>query len=104
MYARLMALDAATGRLCDSFGKAGTVDLREGLRIKPYEPQAYEQTSPPAVVGDVIVVGSAIADNSRPDPASGEVRGFDARTGARKWTWHPIPQDSTDSAYRTWPA
>ena len=21
-----------------------------------------------------------------------------------KWTWHPIPQDSTDAAYRTWPA
>jgi len=102
--ARLIALDAATGRICASFGKAGSVDLREGLRIKPFEPQAYEQTSPPAVVGDVIVVGSAIADNSRPDPASGEVRGFDARTGALKWTWHPIPQDSTDAAYRTWPA
>jgi quinoprotein glucose dehydrogenase len=100
--ARLFALDAATGRACASFGRNGSVDLRAGLRIAPFEFSAYEQTSPPAVVNDVIVVGSAIADNSRPDPAGGEVRGFDARTGALRWTWHPIPQDSADPAFRTW--
>jgi quinoprotein glucose dehydrogenase len=54
------------------------------------------------VVNEVIVVGSAIADNSRANPASGEVRGFDARTGALKWTWHPIPQDTADAAFLTW--
>ena len=73
-----------------------------GLRIAPFEFPAYQQTSPPAVVGDVIVVGSSIADNSRPDPASGEVRGFDARTGALKWTWDPIPQDRRNPAYDSW--
>jgi quinoprotein glucose dehydrogenase len=100
--ARLIALDAATGLPCASFGTGGTVDLRKNLRIAPFEFPAYQQTSPPAVVGDVIVVGSSVADNSRPNPASGEVRGFDARTGALKWTWDPIPQDRSDSAYSTW--
>lgn len=100
--ARLIALDAATGSLCAGFGTAGVVDLRKGLRTAPFEFQAYEQTSPPAVVNDHVIVGSAIADNSRANPASGEVRAFDARTGALKWTWDPIPQDPADPASRTW--
>ena len=100
--ARLIALDARTGVACANFGVSGTVDLRKGLRIAPFEFQAYQQTSPPAVVGDVIVVGSSIADNSRSDPASGEIRGYDARTGALKWTWDPIPQDRRNPGYDTW--
>jgi quinoprotein glucose dehydrogenase len=50
----------------------------------------------------VVVVGSAVADNNRIDAASGEVRGFDARTGALRWTWDPVPQDSANPASRTW--
>ena len=82
------------GQPCAGFGVDGFVDLKAGLRIPPFEPQAYSMTSPPTVVNGVVVTGSSIADNSRPDMASGEVRGYDARTGARKWTWDPIPQDS----------
>ena len=52
--------------------------------------------------GDIVIAGSAIADNSRLAPASGEVRGFDARTGALRWTFDPIPQDARDPAYATW--
>ncbi len=100
--ARLFALDAASGKPCAGFGADGAVDLRVGLRVAPFEFQAYEETSPPAVVGDLVIVGSGVADNANPAPASGEVRAFDARTGALKWTFDPIPQDSTDPAYKTW--
>ncbi len=100
--ARLIALDARTGRPCADFGANGTVDLRVGLRNPPFETAEYEVTSPPAIVGGMLVVGSAVADNSRADAASGEVRGFDARTGALRWTWDPIPQNPADPAYATW--
>jgi quinoprotein glucose dehydrogenase len=100
--ARLIALDAATGRPCERFGRDGTVNLRRGLRTAPFEFQAYQQTSPPAVIGDLVVVGSSIADNSRVDPASGEVRAFDARTGALKWTFDPIPQRPDARADSSW--
>ncbi len=100
--ARLIALDAGSGKPCAGFGSAGVVDLRAGLRVPPLEFEFYEVTSPPAVVGDLVIVGSGVADNTSFAPASGEVRAFDVRTGALRWTFDPVPQDSTDPAYRTW--
>jgi len=100
--ARLVALDAASGKPCPGFGSKGAVDLRVGLRVPPLEFVFYQVTSPPAVVGELVIVGSAVADNTTFAPASGEVRAFDARTGALKWTFDPVPQDTTDPAYLTW--
>jgi len=100
--ARLFAVDGATGRACADFGTKGMIDLRRGLRHPPFEFPAYQVTSPPVVIGDLVVTGSAIADNSRLAAASGAVRAFDARTGQLRWRWDPIPQDSRDPAYATW--
>jgi quinoprotein glucose dehydrogenase len=100
--ARIYSLDAATGAFCPGFGKNGGIDLVPLLRNKQSYGDEYEQTSPAAVIGDLIVVGSAIADNNSNVGATGEVRGFDARTGALRWTWHPVPQDPADPAYKTW--
>ena len=100
--ARLFAVDGATGRACGDFGARGMIDLRKGLRHPPFEFAAYEVTSPPLVIGDLVVTGSAIADNSRIAPASGEVRAFDVRTGKLAWRWDPIPQDARDPASMTW--
>ncbi len=99
---RLIALDAAKGTPCAGFGRDGTVDLVSGLRNKPEYPGEYEQTSPPCVVNGLVIVGDAVADNYRFNAPSGEVRAFDARTGELKWTWDPVPQDSTDPAFATW--
>ena len=54
------------------------------------------------MVRGLIVTGSSVADNNRTNAASGEVRAFDARTGALKWSWDPVPRDSTDPAWYTW--
>ncbi len=99
--ARLFAIDAATGKACDNFGVGGLVDLRQGLRNRPHFKSEYEETSPPAVIGDLVVVGSGIADNVIADAASGEVRAFDARTGTLAWTWDPMPGQRTGAA-NTW--
>jgi quinoprotein glucose dehydrogenase len=100
--ARLIALDARTGKPIPGFGQQGLVDLRQGLRISPTGFADYEVTSPPAVIGNTIVVGSAIADGtSKPHP-SGEVRGFDAITGKLRWTWDPVPQDPAAVGADSW--
>jgi len=100
--ARIIALDARTGALCRTFGDGGTVRLRKGLRNTPYYVEEYQLTSPPAVINGMIVTGSSVADNGRTNAASGEVRAFDARTGAPRWSWDPIPRDSTDPAWESW--
>jgi quinoprotein glucose dehydrogenase len=93
--ARLIALDGATGEPCEAFGNHGQVSLRDVAR---YIPGQYHMTSPPAVIDDMVVVGSAIDDNSRVDMSSGVVRAFDARTGALRWKWEPLPPNDSDSA------
>jgi quinoprotein glucose dehydrogenase len=98
--ARLLALDAETGAPCAGFGQAGTVRLDEGVgRVQEGQ---YGVTSPPAVAGDVIVVGSSMGDNRRVEMERGIVRGFDARSGRELWGFDPIPRSDADTMYRTW--
>ena len=86
---RLLALDAATGRPCEDFGRAGEVDLRAG--IGDVRPGEYGVTSPPTVVGEIVAVGALVLDNRRRDAPGGVVRGFDVRSGALRWAFDPAP-------------
>ena len=98
--ARLIALDARDGKPCADFGKDGQVDLSQDVGFAYLG--EYHMTSPPAVVNGLVVVGSAINDNQRVDAPRGIVRAYDARTGALRWSWDPIPRDPKDPARRTW--
>jgi quinate dehydrogenase (quinone) len=82
---RLMAIDAATGKLCDDFGNHGTVDLKVGMgEVKD---GYYQQTSTPLVAGNLVVVGGRVADNFSTDEPPGVVRAFDAVSGELVWAW-----------------
>ncbi|MEX2207018.1 MAG: pyrroloquinoline quinone-dependent dehydrogenase [Myxococcota bacterium] len=98
--ARLLALDAATGTPCAEFGAGGEVDLRVGI-APLYDDWEYNVTSPPTIVGDVVIVGSSIADTLRPDSPPGDVRAFDVRTGRLLWTFHTIPHPG-EPGHETW--
>jgi quinoprotein glucose dehydrogenase len=82
--ARLFALDAATGARCADFGNGGEIDLNAAAGEQRWRGE-YQVTSPPAIVGDLAVVGSAVSDNQRKDAPSGVIRAFDVRTGALRW-------------------
>lgn len=88
--ARLIALDAISGTICAEFGNSGTISLSEGVGTLRY-PGEYQVTSPPAVVGDVIVVGSAISDGNRVEAPSGVVRGYNVHNGALLWAFDLAP-------------
>jgi len=102
--ARLVALDGARGVLCEDFGQGGAIHLERGAGIagRDARPSDLTVTSPPTVVGDAVVVGSAVRDNRGPGAASGVVRAFDARTGALRWSFDPIPRRPTDAAWNVW--
>ncbi len=89
--ARLIALDAATGKPCADFGESGQVNLKPGVGINESNSGEYQVTSPPAIIGDLVIVGSAISDNNRVTAPSGVVRAFDARTGKLRWAWDAAP-------------
>ena len=96
--ARLVAVDAVSGRPCEDFGKDGIVSLRD---VPGFRSGWYHMTSPPAVIDDVVVVGSAIDDNGRADMPSGVVRAFDVRTGKLRWSWDPLPPNQGKAAWTT---
>ncbi|MDF7668007.1 membrane-bound PQQ-dependent dehydrogenase, glucose/quinate/shikimate family [Orbaceae bacterium ESL0727] len=85
--ARLMAIDAETGQLCDDFGTKGVVDLKTNMGDIP--PGYYEPTAAPLVANDVIVIGGRVADNFSVGEPGGVVRAFDVHTGNLVWAWDP---------------
>jgi quinoprotein glucose dehydrogenase len=101
--ARLIALDAATGKPVKDFGKDGEVDLKRDVNLADrLDPGNYQVTSPPAIIGDLVIVGSSLGDNRGVELERGVVRAYDVHTGKLKWSWDPIPKDPADPARKTW--
>jgi quinoprotein glucose dehydrogenase len=98
--ARLIAIDGLSGSLCASFGTQGSIDLSANVRMT--HKGDYLVTSPPAIYRDLVIVGAAIGDNRAVEVERGIVRAFDARSGALRWSWDPIPTDSAAAAKRGW--
>jgi quinoprotein glucose dehydrogenase len=96
---RLIALDAATGRPCAQFGQGGSVDLHAGVE-RLHDPSDHKMTSPALVVGDVVVVGSSLADGQLDQPP-GDVRGYDVRSGRLLWRFGLIPAQG-EPGVETW--
>lgn len=95
---RLIALDAASGKPCQEFGDEGSVLLTPDLVLGH-----VTSSSPPAVIGDVVVVGSHVMDFEDADAPSGVVQAFDARTGQARWRFDPVPEQTAGKAAATWP-
>ncbi|MGE0747060.1 MAG: pyrroloquinoline quinone-dependent dehydrogenase [Rhodospirillales bacterium] len=83
--ARLVAVDAATGKPCAGFGAGGIVDLWDGIGKKV--PGWYAVTAPPTLVRGILVTGAQVKDGEAEDAPSGVIRGYDAVTGALAWAW-----------------
>jgi quinoprotein glucose dehydrogenase len=83
--ARLIALDARTGRRCRDFGTNGEVSLLAGLGevINGY----YFPTSAPTIVRGKLVVGARVYDGQFWNEPSGVIRAFDAITGKLTWAF-----------------
>jgi quinoprotein glucose dehydrogenase len=95
----LYALNAQTGRPISSFGEQGRIDLRKNLR-GDYLLQSVDLTSPGIIYKDLIIVGGRNPE-THPSPP-GDIRAFDVRTGALRWTFHTIPHPG-EAGYESWP-
>ncbi len=99
--ARLIALDAKNGEVCTSFAEGGTLHLEKGMKYNPAG--YYYSTSPPAIVGNKIIIGGAVNDNYSTEEQSGVIRAFDVNSGQLIWNWdsgnprqiQPLPEGQT---------
>ena len=76
------------------------VDLKTGMLVDRYPHLRYGVTSPAAPCGDKVVVGGWVSDGE-PQGPSGDVRAFDARTGALAWRFHVVPRPG-EYGHGTW--
>ncbi|QNQ11529.1 membrane-bound PQQ-dependent dehydrogenase, glucose/quinate/shikimate family [Sphingomonas alpina] len=91
--ARLIAVDAATGKPCADFGTNGQVDTKIGMG--EVYPGLVSITSPPTIVRGVVVTGHQILDGQERYAPSGVIQGYDAVTGALRWGWDMLKPDWT---------
>ena len=97
--ARLIELDAKSGRPVPDFGDNGEVNLRVGV-ADAYPNAHYSISSPPAIYKDLIIVGPSTQEGPSKGP-SGDPRAFDARTGKLVWRFHTVPQPG-EPGNETW--
>ena len=100
--ASLYALDAGTGALIPEFGAGGRVALDEGF---PNEVNydSFDQTSPPVVFEDLVIVGSRVPDRiQRRFDTPGSVQAYDVHTGERRWRFYTVPQSNDAFGADTW--
>ncbi len=93
------ALDARTGQPIESFGTAGRIDLRENLDTDGIL-RSYSSRAPGVVYKDILILGGSVGEGPS-QAAPGHIRGFDVRTGERKWIFHTVPHPG-EFGYETW--
>jgi quinoprotein glucose dehydrogenase len=93
------ALDAKTGAVIRTFGADGRIDLRENLGRDP-KTQGVRLTSPGAIYRDLMILGGRVGETLPTSP--GDIRAYDVRTGALRWSFHTIPHPG-ETGHETWP-
>ncbi|MEE2613596.1 MAG: PQQ-binding-like beta-propeller repeat protein [Acidobacteriota bacterium] len=98
----LYALDAKTGELIRGFGDNGKVLLTDGFPNEVTR-EEFDQTSPPVVFEELVIVGSRVPDRVQHRfDTPGSVQAFDTNTGERRWVFYTVPQSNDAFGADTW--
>lgn len=100
---KLWSVDAKTGEPSPDFNGGKPIDLiATNRRADSISSKTMAVSSPPVICNGVVVVGSSIFDGpTLKEMPPGDVRAFDAKTGAEKWTFYNPPLPDTEG-YDTW--
>ncbi len=91
---QLVALNALTGHRMEGFGDGGILDLKQNIDQDLEPTSEIGLHAAPIVAGNTIIVGAAHLPGGAPPSRTnvkGYIRGFDVRSGERKWIFHTIP-------------
>ncbi len=95
----LISINAENGKLIESFGDNGKVDLRTGLPEIANNKYMISNT-PGTIFKDIIIMPVRVSENAGSAP--GDIRAFNVRTGKLEWTFHTIPYPG-EYGYETFP-
>jgi quinoprotein glucose dehydrogenase len=96
----LEAIDARTGKLIESFGDQGRVDLKQGLGRDPRTIRQIQSNTPGRVFENLVILGSGTGESYISPP--GDLRAYDITTGKMAWIFHTVPHPG-EFGYDTWP-
>ncbi len=100
----LVGLDIRTGRPAEGFGRGGELDAYIGVvspAVGETRRDTYTIPNPVVVYRNLLIAGGRPGEQPPPQPR-GDIRAFDAVTGALVWEFHVIPQPG-EANYGTWP-
>jgi quinoprotein glucose dehydrogenase len=96
---QMHCLNAKTGELVKSFGDNGVVDMKQDFD-HDMTGLSFKHSSPVVVYKDVLITGGGGGEGPYPE-APGHIRGYDARTGKRRWIFHTVPKPG-EFGHDTW--
>ncbi|PWB33279.1 membrane-bound PQQ-dependent dehydrogenase, glucose/quinate/shikimate family [Pseudomonas sp. SDI] len=91
--ARLIAINADNGKVCEGFANQGAIDLTTG--IGPFTAGGYYSTSPAAITRELVIIGGHVTDNESTNEPSGVIRAYDVHDGHLVWNWDSDKPDDT---------
>ena len=98
-FSKLYAINAKDGKLIQSFGKKGLVDLKKGLG-KNVDNMLLAANTPGVIFKDKLILGHRTSESIGAVP--GHIRAFNVYSGKIEWTFHTIPYPG-EFGYDTWP-
>jgi glucose dehydrogenase len=100
IFDKLYVLDATTGLPVTEFATNGVLNLRAGVADKSAADAYYQESSPPAIYKNLIIISPSIQEWGSDGP-SGDPRAFDILTGKLVWRFHTVPQPG-EPGHDTW--
>ena len=95
----IYAVDALTGKIENTFGENGKIDLRKNLG-RPFESLSVVANTPGVVFKNILIQGTRVHEG--PGASPGHIRAYDLVTGSLVWRFNTIPQPG-EYGYDTWP-
>ncbi|MFY0650571.1 MAG: PQQ-binding-like beta-propeller repeat protein [Cyclobacteriaceae bacterium] len=94
----IYSLEAKTGKLIESFGDGGRIDLKNDLG-RDVSNSFVAGFAPGVVYKNLLIQGTTVSESEKAAP--GHIRAYDVLTGEKKWIFHTIPHPG-EFGYETW--
>jgi len=95
----IRAVDAKTGKACESFGDKGRVNLYGHKGLPPGD---VSSSATPVIANNILVTGSSVIDFAKSKSPRGIVTALDIHNGETLWTFDPLIENPQSGSANVW--